>query len=761
MMLVRTPFHAPTESLLGYALRVAETNGYETPWHILKLAGIGPSAMTNAGFPVAKLAAILGRRPEALRNIAYTMSSGRQTNFVILEHQLGGSLSTSPFRLQRPALCSECLSDRGYIEAFFDLNLAVACPVHGRELLSQCEHCGNRLTHFRPGLLICRCGASLAEQIRPTVGERIVALMAVLKATLERVELSSTAPLAGLPIEHLLGMPLRSLLTHLPKFGRFNRATYAPESLDFIDGVAEALEDWPHGFHRFLDLHGQSNDAPSFHKRFKQFSELFFGTPATRIQFKWLHSEFLQFGLTHEKRSYVDPRAIPDRSHERRRIPLREFSRRTGHDIRSLEAWHKRGSLDIVSVGAGTSRRYIVDTESIALPPRPQRNEILGERQAAAWIGIPVSVLDRLRELGHFPMRHHLSFRYGYHRADLMAFRERLLTRSPPIAYMALPGQVINLSQMLRTLRLHSVEHKAQLLIGYLNGDLSSLGRTGDTLDEIFFDRERVTTLAEASRAVIAKGALTQRQAAQEIGCDVQVISGLLHEKYLKNVARGKSVRIDADSVEQFAHRYVPLARCAVDWATSSPRLKQICSQSRIKVLEIAHHENGKSPFIKRRDTQLLHEAFNDDNRARSAEAPKATKPNPVDQLRAYLQNLIDTDQPLPWRGGLPNKMAVARACGFDRDVFYTNPEAIELLSDFVREESHRRIAAGDFADRPIARLRGYLERLKQSGESLPTSCGRPNKSVIAGNAGVDRDLFYRSSEAARMLDDFVNPAQR
>ena len=235
----------------------------------------------------------------------------------------------------------------------------------------------------------------------------------------------------------------------------------------------------------------------------------------------------------------------------------------------------------------------------------------------------------------------------------------------------------------------------------------------------------------------------------------------MLHEKYLKNVARGKSVRIDADSVEQFAHRYVPLARCAADWATSSPRLKQICSQSRIKVLEIAHHENGKSPFIKRRDTQLLHEAFNDDNRASSAEAPKATKPDPVDQLRAYLQNLIDTDQPLPWRGGLPNKMAVARACGFDRDVFYTNPEAIELLSDFVREESHRRIAAGDFADRPIARLRGYLERLKQSGESLPTSCGRPNKSVIAGNAGVDRDLFYRSSEAARMLDDFVNPAQR
>jgi hypothetical protein len=60
-----------------------------------------------------------------------------------------------------------------------------------------------------------------------------------------------------------------------------------------------------------------------------------------------------------------------------------------------------------------------------------------------------------------------------------------------------------------------------------------------------------------------------------------------------------------------------------------------------------------------------------------------------------------------------------------------------------------------------MARLRSYLERLKQNGESLPTCCGRPNRSVIAGNAGVDRDLFYRSGEATRMLETFANPIRR
>jgi hypothetical protein len=284
------------------------------------------------------------------------------------------------------------------------------------------------------------------------------------------------------------------------------------------------------------------------------------------------------------------------------------------------------------------------------------------------------------------------------------------------------------------------------------------LGRTGDTFDEIYFDREQVTTLAIASRAVIANGALTQRQAAQAIGCDPQVIGGLLNKSHLKSVIVSKSVRIDAKSVERFAQRYIPLARCAEDWSTSSHRLKQLCRQAKIKVLEITLHENAKSPFINRRDAHVLHDAFINDKRSKSAETQKETKSNPADQLRTYLMNLADNDQPLPWRGELPNKFAIARACGFDRDVFYTNPEAIELLHAFALEERHRRKVAGDLLDRPIARLRVYLEQLTQNGESLPTYCGKPNMSVIAANAGVKRSLLYRSSDAMRMLETFENP---
>jgi len=37
-LLVRHPAPKPTESLLGYVLRVSEGNGYSSPWSVYRLA---------------------------------------------------------------------------------------------------------------------------------------------------------------------------------------------------------------------------------------------------------------------------------------------------------------------------------------------------------------------------------------------------------------------------------------------------------------------------------------------------------------------------------------------------------------------------------------------------------------------------------------------------------------------------------------------------------------------------------------------------
>jgi len=74
-LLLRTPAPHPTESLLGFALRVSELNGYDSPWHIFSLACFVQGEIVSAGFKVNKLAAILGFKPEQFEQITYRVSA--------------------------------------------------------------------------------------------------------------------------------------------------------------------------------------------------------------------------------------------------------------------------------------------------------------------------------------------------------------------------------------------------------------------------------------------------------------------------------------------------------------------------------------------------------------------------------------------------------------------------------------------------------------------------------------------------------------
>ena len=78
-LLVVTPSHKANESLWGYALRISEENGYETPWHMLNYVGIDQRAMKTAGFPHQKLAILVGKPAIALEPISY---SGQVANGV-------------------------------------------------------------------------------------------------------------------------------------------------------------------------------------------------------------------------------------------------------------------------------------------------------------------------------------------------------------------------------------------------------------------------------------------------------------------------------------------------------------------------------------------------------------------------------------------------------------------------------------------------------------------------------------------------------
>jgi hypothetical protein len=56
----------------------------------------------------------------------------------------------------------------------------------------------------------------------------------------------------------------------------------------------------------------------------------------------------------------------------------------------------------------------------------------------------------------------------------------------------------------------------------------------------------------------------------------------------------------------------------------------------------------------------------------------------PIERLRAYLENLSAAGGQIPLWGGKPKLLAIAISCGIDRNLFYKNPEARLIVNRFI-----------------------------------------------------------------------------
>lgn len=655
MMLVRTPKPANTESFLGYLLRVSEANGYDTPWHFLKLAGISQSEMTKASFPVKKIAGILGVSAKDIDHIAYTSQDNLAfEEYKLLGHSLGSSINQPILRLSTPAICPECVSSDGYIDAFFDLKLAVACPVHKRAVISHCPACGGSLTFFRPGLMTCRCGASLADPaLAPIFTDAVIDLMSVIKAKLHSSILDPSLITRQLPMESLLAMPLRALITNLPSLLKIN-GTRKLTPLHSAELLAEALSDWPRGLHRFLNgAEKIGHDDPVSHLiRVKRVSTSFFRN-GIRESFTWLHQELTQHAQAMSEES--------DQSHQ---------------------TLHKEAQ-----------RRYNLNTKlgsanggmRTGFTPQTACDQTLQRREAAAYLGLPVSVLVELQATGHFFQKYCSESKSGYHLADLDALFAKILEASPCIPSSNIDTKAtVTLSRVLGKYRMHNSKQKAVLVLAFLSGGLRSIGRTGDSTDDIHFELQEILAIVQSTRTHAAGGTLTQQQAAEVLECDPQAIPILISRGYLTASAAREGTRITRPSLERFSQKFIPLAKLAKENATSSRRLMRLCAQAEISLLLIPRATGIEVPFLLRSNLQsLLVTIALNPPREQIRETKIRIDRSAVAALKSYLDGLQSRQEHLPLRAGKPNKKAIARACGFSRNLFYVNAEADSLLNTF------------------------------------------------------------------------------
>lgn len=621
-ILVRTPAPHDTESLRGYVLRVSEANGYDSPLHIMRHAGFTRSEQMSQRLPLDKLEPLLGLSGERLEHLS---NSGRGIG--VPHPEILGHASKFWYRHRflrgvDSAFCPQCVAQQGFLDAFWDINLVVACPDHRCALLTGCSVCGKALTWVRPGILTCKCGARLASCRAPRVDPAVLDLMHVLRNKLHRRPLAESANGSGFPIKEIEAISLWGLFWMLVRLAEKNQASRdLPRDatpMAVVKDAADVLKNWPRGFHALLRRVGDHTgkhrlSVVGINARFRGFYHSMFQVKPHRGELEFLRQEYTRFGLTEWGESIVDERAVNQSiEDERRYVSKAELARYLGVNPSTVSEWQKKGLLTLKEVTTNKTKRYIADTEMILVPLRTA-GRTLTVREAAKSFGFPFKVLNALRKSGHYWVCNRPSRLHAYHENDLQQFKEMLLRPVLQMAVMPKPGDsLISLGRIMDTLKFGSPERKARFVEQYLDGTIKAVGRGGDNVADIYFERDLARKLASMARVEAAGETMTVLATSRVLQCYSGVVQYLRRDNYVSPDTRARSSRILKSSVDAFSEKYVQLTHTAVAQGTTSLRLARLAKRAGIVLLKVPYLRGTQrltTYFLERNDeARLQHE---------------------------------------------------------------------------------------------------------------------------------------------------------
>jgi len=193
-----------------------------------------------------KLATVLGVDRTRLHGYLAVSSSGVPTVALCGHSILAGNLNVG-----RAAICTECVEERGYVPAWFDLKVVDACPTHRRQLVRMCTHCQRGLNRLRPELLKCNCGASLTGVLGAPIANEHAELLAYLVS-----KFNNGTPFAssyGMPAAWLSTMTLGRLVRLVDVLASMHVAATRQRNVSNSQRAAKMLEQWPRNLYAAMN----------------------------------------------------------------------------------------------------------------------------------------------------------------------------------------------------------------------------------------------------------------------------------------------------------------------------------------------------------------------------------------------------------------------------------------------------------------------------------------------------------------------------
>src|ERR1017187_9243341 len=542
-LLVRHPAPYPTESLVGYVLRLAEENGYDSPWSVYSLAGLKQNEIRTTGFKLEKLAAIINRPVPELDSIGYSPPKNRPRWARLLEH----SLIPTDLNIVNPGLCPRCVADKGFIEAHWHLTLMVGCPVHECMPALCCPRCGKRLRLFRPGLLECGCHGNLFECKVPSLPKADAVLLDIIRRKVLGIAADEENQIS-LPRDQLMAMNLRSMLLVVRTLGRHrliaDGSTCLEDERQLISASTRVLADWPKNFITLLlDIGKQLQRSANGGVR-RQFESIFGSLFKNRAinpseQTDFLRVAFLEFAENHWDRGYVDPKLLKQmRGKVRSRfITQSEFAAQVGIHNFTASRLLKEQKIPSKRVQCGRSERILVDFSCNSIP-RTCPGRIYRERDAAKLIGISVGVLRVLKDSGIFEFNHLLPTKGGYHEVDIDGFTKRLLAVAPSAEpTIGNSSEYISLKTVMSGHH-DSPEAKVDVVRALLAGSLAIAGNSNGSIAGLLIERAEYRRFVIAVRSRAAGDTMPPYLIEKHLLCDASTVPGLLQWVFSKVTGR-------------------------------------------------------------------------------------------------------------------------------------------------------------------------------------------------------------------------------
>lgn len=619
--LLATPQPFPTESLFGYVLRLTEANGYDSTTTIL-------SHMDATHSDVHTSASFLDRLAEATGALefSYPELSYRDHAFDgIVEHMLLGKAVTyshriSPFNHEQPKLCAQCVEDKGHIEAFWDLRFAVACPAHGTVAVRSCT-CGKNLSWKRRNLTTCGCGKSYRSVAAAAAPLPVVMLMKWLAAKLNGSAAPESPENHGFPARHLVPLSLQSLLVLIQAFSEFTapsrRENKLLKTFDAVNAAAELLQDWPRNFEKALsreqlnNVSGPRKNTTGFSRRFVR-TNLLLGNLKLYPDLAFVSEAYFEYGRNEWDGGIVDERTDGVSASAKRFVSLQGAAISLGVSTTTLSKWRKAGVLSATGVKTDKAVRYVVDKNAVATLKKPLVKPVHA-KEAAAYLGLPLSVLYRLREVGALKSTQPVTRARSFYLADLDLFRDELCNKSPWLMSSQHSTENLSFSHVMNRMKLCSRDGKADFVVAYLEGAVKPLGRTGEALADIFFDAAQVKRFATEKRNKGLADSVAQTIAADELECPWRTIPVLIENGLLMGIKTTKGVRVASASLAAFKAAYASLNSIATRFDTTSKRLAGVIDAKGLEMLKIP----GKPPFDRlyftsRKNLEIICKCFTD-----------------------------------------------------------------------------------------------------------------------------------------------------